>query len=102
MKNHVEINYDEKQNTFTFDIVNLDLFVESINESHVIANASGKDKFILISSLREKNQYIAVTGAGISDSICFGAGGIYVGTEGTSSGGGGGIGMLDSVSSSSC
>ena len=69
LKNHVEINYDEKQNTFTFDIVNLDLFVESINESHVIANASGKDKFILISSLREKNQYIAVTGEGISDSI---------------------------------
>ena len=69
LKNHIDINYNEEQNTFTFNIVNLDSFVESINESHVIANASGKDKFILISLLREKNQYIAVTGEGISDSI---------------------------------
>ena len=69
LKNHIGINYNEEQNTFTFNIVNLESFVESINESHVIANASGKDKFILISLLREKNQYIAVTGEGISDSI---------------------------------
>ena len=69
LKNHIGINYNEEENTFTFNIVNLESFVESINESHVIANASGKDKFILISLLREKNQYIAVTGEGISDSI---------------------------------
>jgi magnesium-transporting ATPase (P-type) len=69
LKNHIVINYNEEQNTFTFNILNLDSFVQSINESHVIANASGKDKFVLISLLREKNQYIAVTGEGISDSI---------------------------------
>ena len=65
----VSLSFNQETNKFTFSIKNYNKFKKTIDKTAVIANATSKDKFILVSTLRKRGICVAVVGDGISDSI---------------------------------